>query len=130
MTAGQVQNGNLSTPEAQRLSSIEAALRQDEEGWYRKSEDWHCEEISISDRRRDFLSAISYRPVALGPGGREGLIVEVYIGCGNHFCSGFVLRKINGGYETVLRGNSYLLTVAPTSTNGYYDIVDLQREVS
>jgi hypothetical protein len=125
ITAGKVQRGDLSTPEAQRLSSIETALSEVEESWVkRKSKDWYCEKPVPSDCRSDFLNAISYGPVILGPGGQEGLIVEVDIGCGNHFCSGFVLRKIDGGYENVFYGNSYFLTVTQTITNGYYDIVD------
>jgi hypothetical protein len=125
ITAGQVQRGDLSTPEAQRLSSIETALGEVQESWVkRKSNDWYCEKPVPSDCRSDFLNAISYGPVILGPGGREGLIVEVDIGCGNHFCSGFVLRKIDGGYENVFYGNSYSLSVAQTITNGYYDILD------
>jgi hypothetical protein len=122
VAAGQVQRGDLSTPSAQRLSSIEAALKQDEENWYgrRKPGEPYCSESSVSDCRRDFLNAIRYKPVILGPGEREGLIVEVSLmdfGCGNHACPGFVLRKIDGGYETVLRGSSYLLEVTPKATN-------------
>lgn len=129
VAAGQVQRGDLSTPEAKRLSSIEAALREDEENWYRNRnpEEPYCSEASVSACRRDFLNAIRYRPVILGPGGQEGLIVEVSLmdfGCGNHACPGFVLRKIGGGYETVLRGSSYLLELTQTATNGYYDIVE------
>jgi hypothetical protein len=129
VAAEQVQRGDLSTPSAQRLSSIEAALKQDEEKWYggREPGEPHCSEPSVSDCRRDFLNAVTYRPVTLGPGEREGLIVEVSLmdfGCGNHACPGFVLKKIDGGYETVLRGSSYLLEVTQKATNGYYDIVE------
>jgi hypothetical protein len=129
VAAGQVQRGDLSTPSAQRLSSIEAALKQDEEKWYgsREPGEPHCWEPDVSDCRREFLNAITYKPIILGPGGRGGLVVEISLmdfGCGNHACPGFVLRKIDGGYETVLRGSSYLLEVAQTATNGYYDIVE------
>jgi hypothetical protein len=128
VAAGQVQRGDFSTPEAQRLRSIEAALKEDEDNWigHGTPGEPHCFQSSAAECRRVFLSAITYKPIALGPG-REGLIVEVSrmdFGCGNHVCPGFVLRKIRSGYETVLRGNSFVLTVAQTATNGYYDILE------
>jgi hypothetical protein len=128
VAAGQVQRGDLSTPEARRLSSIEAALKQDEENWIGHGIPGqpHCLQTSASECRRVFLSAITYKPVALGPM-QAGLIVQVSrfdFGCGNHACPGFILRKIDRGYETVLRGNSYLLNVASTVTDGYYDILE------
>jgi hypothetical protein len=129
VAAGQVQKGDLSTAAAQKLSFIEDALKQDEDNWigHGRPGEPHCLQTSASECRRVFLNAITYKPVILGPGGREGLIVEVSrfdFGCGNHVCPGFVLRKIDGGYERVLRGNSYLLDVTSIATNGYYNIVE------
>ena len=128
VAADEVQKGDLSTPQAQRLKAIESALQQDEETWYRKSEDWHCAELRLTDCRRDFLNAVEYRPVVLGTGGREGLVVEVELqdfGCGSHGCQIFVLRKIANGYQKVLRelGGLHSVTVTGTATDGYYDLV-------
>jgi hypothetical protein len=124
--AEQVEKGNLGTLQARQLAAIESVLQQDEKEWLQgKFKPVYGCADSSTDCRRDFLNTISYRPVNLSPSGQPGLIVQADFFCGSHGCQLYVLKQSGNGYQNVLNevGGLGSVTVASTTTNGFFDLI-------
>jgi hypothetical protein len=109
-------------------SAIERTLQQDEAEFCSFMETYSGPVTKEPDCREQFRNELKYKSIALGPGGRRGLTVELCMAglAGSGGCALRVLRKTGARYERVWDDGLGLVDdvqPAKTMTNGFYDLV-------